>query len=382
MTIDNIEILCQANVRDSIESNIDRSSDAVALDKHIEHAALVATQVKYLGRAKSKLPSYYAARCIIPPLSFEQSSSEAVAATKTIEGESILDLTCGLGVDALHFSKHFRRVVTIERDEVLARVATENFKRLGATNIEVVCAPSEEYLPECQNHFDWIYADPDRRSSTGKKLVRLEDCSPNILDLLPDIHRISGRLMVKNSPLFDVDEAFRLFSPSRVEVLSLGDECKEVLLSTGEERDTLIATALGRGSLSLPRSEVDNSPSTNEFEPEKYKYLIIPDVALQKARLVCHALKSQAHVWSNNGFGFSWQRPEGFVGRTEEIEKIVEYSPKTLKRELSGQGIEILKREFPYSTTQIVKQLKIKEGGRKRLAFTRVSDRSIVIFLK
>ena len=60
-------------------------------------------------------------------------------------------------------------------------------------------------------HFDWIYADPDRRSAEGRKLVRLEDCSPDIIALKPLLDRVSGRLCIKNSPLFDIGEALRLF---------------------------------------------------------------------------------------------------------------------------------------------------------------------------
>jgi len=60
----------------------------------------------------------------------------------------VLDLTCGLGADALFLSRRFRRVVTLERDATLARIAAENFARLGAGNIEVVCSSAEEYLTQ------------------------------------------------------------------------------------------------------------------------------------------------------------------------------------------------------------------------------------------
>ena len=83
-------------------------------------------------------------RCILPPLAFEQASSEACAAHKRIDGDTALDLTCGLGVDALFLSRRFRRVVTLERNAMLARVASENFSRLGATNIEVVNTSAED----------------------------------------------------------------------------------------------------------------------------------------------------------------------------------------------------------------------------------------------
>lgn len=152
---------------------------------------LIATQVKYLQRARTKLPSYYEARCIIPPLAFEQASSEACAARKSCKGESVLDLTCGLGVDALYLSKHFAQVITLERDEVLADIARENFQRLGADNIQVIRSSAEEFLATTLQRFDWIYADPDRRNAQGRKLVRLEDCSPNVIALQPEIQRVA-----------------------------------------------------------------------------------------------------------------------------------------------------------------------------------------------
>ncbi len=377
-----LQKLLSGELSEAIEANIDRKADEVALDKHIADAATVATQVKYLQRAASKLPSYYASRCIIPPLSFEQASSESVASHKCLEGESILDLTCGLGVDSLHFSRSFRRVVSLERNEALAAIARENFRRMGVENIEVIASSAEEYLAQCDEHFDWIYADPDRRSAEGRKLVRLEECSPNILQLRGEIERLAaGRFMIKNSPLFDIDEAFRLFSPARVEVISLLDECKEILISQSE-RDMVVATAIGRGSIEAPRGEVEQIFHQDIFRGEEYSHLIIPDVALQKSRMVSHTLSGEVDLWSNNGFGFARREPRSPLCRSLEIERIEEYSPKRLKRELSGERIEILKRDFPLPTQRIVEQLKIKEGGKRRMAFTRIGERQLAIFLR
>ena len=162
MTPEQYRLLLTPEVRHTVEEQIGRDPAAIALDKRIPHAALVATQVKYLARARTKLPSYYEARCILPPLAFEQASSEACAARKSCSGERVLDLTCGLGVDALYLSKRFREVITLERDATLAAVAGENFRRLGATNIRVINSSAEAFLASTLDHFDWIYADPDR----------------------------------------------------------------------------------------------------------------------------------------------------------------------------------------------------------------------------
>lgn len=146
MTREEFDTLCRDDVRRAVEENLGRDPLAVALDRRTPHAALVATQVKYLERARTKLPSYYAARCILPPRAFEQASSEACAAHKEPAGDTALDLTCGLGVDALALGRRFRRVVALERDPVLAAVAARNLRLLGAANVEVVCASAEEYL--------------------------------------------------------------------------------------------------------------------------------------------------------------------------------------------------------------------------------------------
>ena len=145
MTTEDILLLDTPLLRQLTEENIGRDPNAVALDKRIAHAGLVATQVKYLQRARRKLPSYYEARAILPPLAFEQSSSEAAATRKSWRGDVCIDLTCGLGVDSFHLSRRFARVIAVERDAALARAAEINFRRLGADNITVVCTAAEEF---------------------------------------------------------------------------------------------------------------------------------------------------------------------------------------------------------------------------------------------
>ncbi len=410
-----LAILLSEEFRELVEQNIERDHNAIALDKKLPHSALVATQVKYLQRAKRKLPSYYEARCIIPMRAYEQCSSEATAALKG-SGEvgnklndSLLELTCGLGVDALFLSRSFARVVTLERDEALAAIACENFKRLKINNIEVVNSSAEEFLEQTSDSFDVIYVDPDRRSISGDRVVRLEECSPNIIELKELIMSRSRRLIVKLSPLFDVDEALRIFAPAIVEVVSAAGECKELIVTTlgvqGGDESALSAadkatidnvikvTAVGIGSAEVCLSELDNTPSLQQFDTERYTHLITPDVALQKSRTACHFMRGRADIWSNNSYAFArmetdaaqQQTEEGIIGRIEQIERIEEYNPKRLKKELKElkiKGLEILKRDFPYSAVAIAKQLNVRQGGEKRVAFTTIQNRLYTIFLR
>ena len=382
MSGEELDILRLQEVRQAIEENIERDPLRVALDSRIPHAREVATQVKYLQRARQKLRRMYEARCILPQRAFEQASSEQTAAAKRLSGGRLLDLTCGLGIDSTAMAERFESVVAIERDEVLAEVVRENLQRQGIDNVEVVTASAEEYVAACKEQFDWIYVDPDRRTDQGRRVVRLEDCSPNVVELWPALKRISSRVAIKNSPLFDVEEAFRLFGHCGVEVLSLAGECKEVMIYADGREPALAAEAVGKGRVEFKRSEIVNWPMPEEFAAAEYSHLIIPDVALQKARLVRHALHDVADVWSENSFGFARTEPRDVLGRVEEIARIEPFDMKALKRELKGVGTDITMRDFPHPLDEVRRRTGMRSGNEVRLALTKVEGRCYTIYLK
>ena len=382
MSGEELDILRLQEVRQAIEENIERDPLRVALDSRIPHAREVATQVKYLQRARQKLRRMYEARCILPQRAFEQASSEQTAAAKRLSGGRLLDLTCGLGIDSTAMAERFESVVAIERDEVLAEVVRENLRRQGIDNVEVVTASAEEYVAACKEQFDWIYVDPDRRTDQGRRVVRLEDCSPNVVELWPALKRISSRVAIKNSPLFDVEEAFRLFGHCGVEVLSLAGECKEVMIYADGREPALAAEAVGKGRVEFKRSEIVNWPMPEEFAAAEYSHLIIPDVALQKARLVRHALHDVANVWSENSFGFARTEPRDVLGRVEEIARIEPFDMKALKRELKGVGTDITMRDFPHPLDEVRRRTGMRSGNEVRLALTKVEGRCYTIYLK
>ncbi len=383
MTMSDLEVLLSEPVRRAVEDNLDRRPTDIALDGRIAHAARVATQVKYLQRAREKLPAMYSARCILPPLAFEQSSSEACAARKPLCGGRVLDLTCGLGVDAAALARRFAQVVAVERDATLAAVARENFSRLGIDNVAVVEDSAEHFVAACGERFDWIFVAPDRRSAEGRKLVRMEDCSPDIIALMPALRRLAPRVAVKCSPLFDCDEAFRLFSPCTVEVVSLGGECKEVDIYTGAECDTLRAVALGLGEESFSRDELHCAVSGESFAGGLWRYMITPDVALQKSRAALRSLSGIAEMWSRDGYAFCRELPgRAVLGRIDRIVSIERYRPRELRREYRGAGVEVLKRDCRLSVEAIRRAAGLREGGDVRLAFTTIGGETWVIRLE
>lgn len=383
MISSDVEIMLNEEFRQQVLRNIERDPVAVAMDKHIANASLVATQVKYLQRARHKLPRLYEAGCVIPPRAFEQSSSEESANIKNISGGALLDLTCGLGIDVMHFAERFERVVALERDEELAKVVRYNFALLGIDNVEVITTSAEEYVATTTEHFDWVFADPDRRSAEGKKMVRMEDCSPDVIALMPRLQEIAYRVGLKLSPLFDVDEAFRLLPGSEVEVVSIGGECKELNIYTGADRDLLRVTAVGLGSWEFAPESMRMTPTAEPLDIERANYLIIPDVALQKGRVAIAAFKPYAQIWSNNGYAFAESLPsEVLPAKVYAIERMTKYNPKQLKREFKGVGVEILKRDTPLSVDAVRRATGMRAGAECMVAITAIASENWIIEIK
>lgn len=358
--------------REEVERNLGRDANSIALDRRVANARLVATEVKYLSRAAKKLPTYYAARAILLPLAFEQSSSEACAAHKPLSGNLAIDLTCGLGVDTLYLSKRFQRVISIERNEELATITRHNLHLMGVENVEVVCGSSEEFL-EGLTSADLIYADPDRRSAEGKKMVCLEDCSPNIAALLPMLKEKASNIVIKLSPMFDITEALIAFGEgTSVEVISLGGEVKEVVAhwSRTPRTQTIRATALGSGSFEVA-VERERSSYKGEFDPTKYNYLIVPDASLRKAGIVAEWCRAESFDHFG-AYAFSPTPPrEGTMGHIYNMVSAHAWQPKKLKS-LVGGRIEVIRHSFPLSTTAICKALGAKEGAGDKWAFAEI----------
>ena len=124
------------------------------------------------------------------------------------------------------------------------------------------------------------------------------------------------------------------------------------------------------------------TPCDKPFDPAAYRWLLIPDVALQKARLAPTYLQGRADIWSPNGYGFAAEKSEDTLGRWLEIERIEPYNPKQLKRELSGSRLTILKQDFPLTAAEIAARLGIREGGERRIAFTKIGQDYWTIRLK
>lgn len=164
----------------------------------------------------------------------------------------IADLTGGLGVDSWAFSEVAEEVLYNEMNPALAAAARHNFKALGVTNIFIKNSEAtSDSLKDIFGDFrpDVIFLDPARRDSAGKKVFLLEDCSPDVLKILPELFGISRFVLLKLSPMADITMAVERLDRTyeeylekasgkgwngqwvrEVHVVASGGECKELLI--------------------------------------------------------------------------------------------------------------------------------------------------------
>ena len=183
--------------------------------------------------SEKKLPTWFNTPEIYFPkkLAIEQSSSEKTAAYKSslIQGDSLLDLTGGFGVDSYYFSKTSKQVTYLEQQVELSAIAKHNANILGAKNIEFIAKDGISFLEESNRMWDVLYIDPSRRVAS-QKVVRLADCEPNVIDLYPKLAAKCTHIWIKAAPLLDIKLALtELRNVQSVHVVSVGNELKELL---------------------------------------------------------------------------------------------------------------------------------------------------------
>lgn len=330
----------------------------------------IINQINGLQKAKNKLPEFYKNSDIIYPatISIEQCSSEQTATfkSKIINGNSLIDLTGGFGIDSFYFSKTIRDVTYIEPSISLFNTACKNFKTLNATNINSVNKTAEEFLDSISHKFDIAYIDPSRRSE-NQKVFMLVDCIPNIIDLQDDIFKIAPQIIVKTSPILDIKQSIKeLKTVSEVWVVSVNNECKEVLylLSKNSTSEIKINT------VNLGNQNQDFSFTFNEEEiadveySNPLDYLYEPNTSILKAgafKSICS--KYELKKIAPNTHLYTSEKPiENFPGRPFKIEQTLPYNPKPFKK-LGIKQANVSCRNFKDSVEQVKKKLNIKDGG-------------------
>tara|TARA_Y100000031_G_scaffold151577_1_gene193100 strand:- start:23 stop:1255 length:1233 start_codon:yes stop_codon:yes gene_type:complete len=353
---------------------------------------LVLDQIKARQKAVVKLASWLAYEDIIFPSSFvmEQASSEACAQYKAglFEGESFVDLTGGLGADSWGFLKHFKSGIVIERDEVSAALLEHNLSILKPAQCEVRCMDAEVFMDEMER-VDLIFIDPQRRDQKAKGKFRFEDCSPDILSMLPELMRRTGALMIKTSPMLDVwsgIEALRgaNYGVSEVHIVEWRGDCKEVLYIIRNEVVAMddvpiIAVSIDDDGHVLRQIRFSRAEEINAecSYSAPLSYFYEPSAAFLKAgafKLLASSYglkKIQEHTHLYTGDKYVAE----FPGRCFALRGV--YAAKSKEMPVSKAHLSV--RNFPQSVDILRKKLKIQDGGEDYLFACSLEDGRKVI---
>lgn len=334
-------------------------------------------QILCRRQIREKLPSWFACEDLIYPsrLSAEQCSSEPTARykQKLLKGESFCDLTGGLGVDSHFFAQSAPHALYIERFPDYCEAARHNFAALGTPHIRVLQADVRTIIGELAA--DTFYVDPARRNPDNKRTFALADCEPDILQIKDHLLTASRRLIVKISPMADLEQTLRLLpETNEIHIVAVKNECKELLFvlepearqEEGEARIYAInlRPGLPPQEFSFQLREEKDSPLAPTGNIGGYLYE--PHAALLKSgafKLTAHRyglqkLHRHSHLYTSSAY------VAGFPGRSFAVDEVHEYAGKQLKQ-LGRQfaHANITARNFPQSVADIRKRTGIKEGG-------------------
>ena len=343
-----------------------------------------------------------------PRLACEQCSSELTATYKAAlirqhytpspspcgegRGGSFIDLTGGYGIDSFFLSAFATEAHYVEQDPELCRIAVHNFARTRP-HLQVHNTTAEEFLrtlPDANNENNiLIYLDPARRDTHGGKVFRIEDCTPNIIDLLPLLQQKSSVLMIKLSPMLDITAALRSLGEGwQVHVVAVRNEVKELLFVRHSQPSTLPAANYAHEhwqTLTFTLRQ-EQEAQVSYWNPQHTpRYLYEPNAAILKAaafRFISEhyrisKLAPNTHLYAADHL------LSDFPGRMWEViapltSSMLKHLPETLRE----QGASILTRNYPLSAHQLRKKLKLKDSATQTIIGVRVADKPTLFWAK
>ena len=328
-------------------------------------------------KAEKKLPTWFNTPGIIypPNINLEQTSSEITAEYKAslISGVNMADLTGGFGIDSYYFAQKVKKLRHFDLNEELQKIAQHNFEVLGVKNVISEAGDGIEFLRNTSEEFEWIYLDPSRRDDTGGRVFFLSECLPNVPNNLELLQRKAKNILVKTSPLLDLQAGLNeLENVQEIHIIAVDNEVKELLwiIRTEASEGIKVKTV----NFQKTEKQIFESLLTREI-PEDYSeplnYLYEPNAAVMKSGLF-GALGRDFNLKKlhPNTHLFTSKTQESFPGRRFKINKILTYKKKQLKKDLGLKKANISTRNFPESVESLRKMLKIKDGGNDYLFFT------------
>ena len=385
------DYLLNIDIQDFINNNLNSDISSILLKGtsflNVKSKEIV-EQIESKKRCEKKLPTWFNTQNIYFPnkLNIEQTSSEVTAQYKSslINGNTIIDLTGGFGVDCYYFSKKFNEVIHCEINKQLSEIVSHNNKIFSSTSIKTVNCDGIDYLLSNKATYDWIYIDPSRRHDSKGKVFFLNDCLPNVPEHINLVFEHSKNVIIKTSPLLDISVGVNeLKFVKEIHVVAFDNEVKELLwiLEFNYLDDIeIFAVNLKKSGDEKFSFKLNSEINTEAIYSEPLNYIFEPNAAILKSGAF-KSVSKQLNIFKlhKNTHLYTHEFLIDFPGRRFKIENIIPYSKQNIKS-LVHKKANITTRNFPETVSQLRKKFNINDGGNTYLFFTtNIKNEKIVL---
>ncbi len=322
----------------------------------------------------------------------EQASDQRVAryhAEVIGVGNKVLDMTAGLGIDAMSIAMHGNKVTAVELNPDKETILSHNANILGLNCFKSVCDDSIRFITQTSDKFDVVFIDPARRKDDNSRAYSFADCIPNVLKITDEIFRISPKLMIKASPLLDIHNILKeIRSTERIHIVCVKGECKEVLIEAGKDTDFQEVKIVDFKSddskriVTFSKDElIDTKPRIiSEDMLKAGQYLYEPVSGLMKItaygalckKFGLYKLSNNTSLYISDTFNPS------FPGRVTKIEAIAD---KKLLTSIKGDKFNVVSRNYPLSADALRNKYRLKEGMDKFMYAFRSGEKETPIIV-
>lgn len=212
---------------------------------HLESIEIGSALEQIVLRKKGQEKFLHATDLMFVSQSLEQATHWKIAQyiASQLQNERVVDLTAGMGGDALMFAESGVLSTVVESNDEVRQVLKYNLRRFAPIDV----LSSWESVP--WEGITVAYLDPNRRDAQGNVLRSLRDWQPDLQAILPELLTKVSKIVVKISPAFQESDLELLPDGWSLEVISYGTDLKQAMLWYGFDRVNRSATVIGENDL-------------------------------------------------------------------------------------------------------------------------------------